>query len=222
MSTPPKVVISNWDRAYNDGKYDQEAPVPFVADIIKTLRAEHQQAAQGFYPGCGNGRNLVPLLEAGLDIEANDISPVAIEQLKKRYHAAKASVGDFLVDSQKQYDYVLSLQLFQHVDAADVSELFQRVLQLLRPGGLFFLRVNSTHTQIIQKYETVTTVPEGGFTIRYNSGQKTGQRIHFYTAEEIHALTSPSFSVVMPLREEFIPRDDGTYWAQWETILKKR
>lgn len=53
-------------------------------------------------------------------------------------------------------------------------------------------------------------------------GLREGQLIHFYSAKEIHALTTDHFDIVMPLREEFITREDGTRWAQWETILKKR
>lgn len=223
MSRTPALVSSNWDRAYHEGKYDQEGPIPFVKDIIKHLNEERQCDGLGFYPGCGNGRNLVPLLKEGLNITANDISEVAIKQLKERYKDVNATVNDFMsVTGHDSFDYLLSIQLFQHVNNHGPEPLFEKVFQLLKPGGLFILRVNSIHTQITQDYSKVDATKDGGLTIQYESGQKEGQYIHFYSAEEIHRLTMSKFDVVMPLREEFIPRDDNTYWVQWETILKKR
>lgn len=223
MSKTSALVSSNWDRAYNDGKYDQEEPIPFVKDIMDILKKEGLVKALGFYPGCGNGRNLVPLLENGLNIEAIDISEIAISQLKSRYENVKAQVSDFIsYDKFSNYDYLLSVQLFQHVNDHGPQLLFDKVVELLKPGGLFILRVNSTHTQIVQEHNQLETSTEGGFTIQYKSGQKDGQYIHFYSSEEIHEFTRDTFEVVMPLREEFIARDNGTYWAQWETILKKR
>jgi SAM-dependent methyltransferase len=223
VSGSPKLVSSNWDRAYKGGKYDYEGPVPLVADVIDLISREGLQEAKGFYPGCGNGRNLIPLLEAGLHIEAEDISEVAIRQLKDKYQGVKARVGDFMFShGSEQYDYLLSIQLFQHVDERGPQPLFDRAEEVLRSDGLFILRVNSIHTQIVEDHEKIGAASKGGFTIQYKTGQKSGQRIHFYSAEEIHRLTMGKFDIIMPLREEFMPREDGTHWAQWETILKKR
>ncbi|HEU4966845.1 MAG TPA: class I SAM-dependent methyltransferase, partial [Candidatus Saccharimonadales bacterium] len=184
------LTITNWDRAYAQGKYDQEGAIPFVQDIIATIKERDLVDKLGFYPGCGNGRNFVPLFDAGLNLEGNDISPVAIEQLKTRRPKASATVGDFLTHkASQQYAYVLSIQLFQHGNQEVVRQLFDKAYELLQPKGLFVLRVNSIHTQIVQEYDTTEHTPEGGFTIKYHSGQKNGLEIHFYSAEEIHALT---------------------------------
>lgn len=217
------LVIRNWDRAYSQGKYYQEVAIPFVDDIKNALTANKLTHETGFYPGCGNGRNLIPLIEAGLKIEANDISPEAIRQLQSKVPHVRATVGDFMETNPEQpYGYILSLQLFQHTDQAGIIKLFQKTYDLLRPAGIFALRVNSIHTQIEQQHTVTDHSQTGGFTIQYHSGHKEGQYIHFYSAEEIHSLTGEHFETILPLREEFIPRNDGTYWAQWETILRKK
>lgn len=218
-----QLTITNWDRTYKQGKYDQEGPIQLVQDIIDNVSRCGLKDKLGFYPGCGNGRNFVPLVDSGLKIEGNDISPMAIEQLKQRQPKANVAVGDFLThNATVPYAYLLSIQLFQHGDRKTVRRLFDKARELLQSDGLFVLRVNSIHTQIVQKYDVVERSPEGGFTVQYHAGQKTGLHVHFYSAEEIHNLTRQHYDVVIPLREEFMSRDDGTYWVQWETMLKKK
>lgn len=217
------LATSNWDKAYLDGKYKDEPAIPLVHDIIAELNKRGFTDRLGLYPGCGNGRNFVQLIDAGLKLEGNDISPVAVQQLKSRRPDAVVSVADFLtMPEHTQYWYLLSIQLFQHCNNATKVQLFDKAAALLQPQGLFVLRVNSVNTEIIEEYDLVEGSPDSGFTIRYKSGQKTGQYIHFYSDTELHQLTKGAFKVVMPLREDFTARSDGTRWAQWETILEKR
>lgn len=53
------------------GRYAGAAPDGFVADIIAAAAA-HRLSGR-LYIGCGNGRNLVPLLAAGLDLTGLDM-----------------------------------------------------------------------------------------------------------------------------------------------------
>jgi cyclopropane fatty-acyl-phospholipid synthase-like methyltransferase len=164
----------------------------------------------------------VPLHDAGLSLEGSDISPAAIEQLKQRRPEANVKAGDFLThNTEKPYAYLLSIQLFQHGNSRKARRLFEKTYDLLQPRGLFVLRVNSIHTQIAERHEITERSPEGGLTVKYISGQKTGMDVHFFSAEELHELTRRHYKTVMPLREEFIPRADKSYWVQWETILEK-
>jgi hypothetical protein len=76
------VVAASWDAEYGAGRYAGAPPDGFVADIIAA--ATRHGLSRGLYIGCGNGRNLVPLLDAGLDLTGLDISPEAIAQLRVR------------------------------------------------------------------------------------------------------------------------------------------
>ena len=63
MSAEP--VASRWDSEYRAGRYVAERPLPFVDQILSTLRARPgAMAGVGLYVGCGNGRNYVPLVDA--------------------------------------------------------------------------------------------------------------------------------------------------------------
>ncbi len=70
-----------WDAEYAAGRYVEEAPVGFVDDILTAAVPRHLR--HGVYISCGNGRNLAPMLDAGLDLTALDISTEAITQLRR-------------------------------------------------------------------------------------------------------------------------------------------
>jgi len=60
-----------WDAEYAAGRYAGDPPVAFVRDIVDAAR--ERGLRRGLYVGCGNGRNLLPLLDAGLDLTGLDI-----------------------------------------------------------------------------------------------------------------------------------------------------
>jgi hypothetical protein len=69
-----------WDVEYDAGRYREEPPLPFVADILAAARDHDLVGEPGIYIGCGNGRNYLPLVVGGLDLTGLDISATAIAQ----------------------------------------------------------------------------------------------------------------------------------------------
>jgi len=61
----------------------------------------------------------------------------------------------------------------QHGADADVATYFREVGALLRPGGLFFLRVNSARTQIYHAHSVVAATP-GAVSRSLDDGPKSG------------------------------------------------
>ena len=57
---------ARWNDDYRAGRYQADPPVAFVADILAMLAAYPKLASgRGLYVGCGNGRNYLPLRDAG-------------------------------------------------------------------------------------------------------------------------------------------------------------
>ena len=84
-----RLTAARWNAEYRDQRYVDEPPLPFVGRIVETLRAEDvARTGIGLYVGCGNGRNYVPLIDAGLDLVGIDISPEALKALAARRPAA--------------------------------------------------------------------------------------------------------------------------------------
>jgi SAM-dependent methyltransferase len=225
----PELTAARWDAEYRTGRYADEPPLPFVWRIIDTLRDASIDTGIGLYVGCGNGRNYLPFVDAGLELVGLDVSPEAIRHLRQRRPALAAErlvCEDFLGYEARvpQFDYVVAIQVFQHGDDADVQRYFARVAALLRPGGLFFLRVNSAGTQIYHAHTIVERNPVGGVTIRYDDGPKRGLLVHFFTDVELRARLEPAFTVSTPPCEDVTvrPAPKTGSWAQWESTWKRR
>jgi SAM-dependent methyltransferase len=220
----PDLVSTRWDAEYRRGRYVAEPPLPFVGEILATVRAHPAaRAGVGLYVGCGNGRNYLPLVDAGLHLRGLDVSREALAQLADHRPelASGLACADFReLDAAPAFDYVIALQVFQHGGDADAATYFVKTSAVLRPGGLFFLRVNSASTEVYFAHTVVERNRFGGFTIRYDEGPKAGLRVHFYTADELHGLTRPRFRPMAGPREVVVERaapKTGS-WAQWEAV----
>jgi SAM-dependent methyltransferase len=207
----------------------REPALPFVATIVDALRTDPSAwRGSGLYVGCGNGRNYLPLLGAGLNLVGLDVSPEALRRLVRRKPTLppeRLVCGDFRAfkGGEASYDYVIAIQVFQHGNDADVAAYFAKAAMLLRPGGLFFLRVNSASTEIYHAHTVVERNAWGGVTVRYDEGPKAGLLIHFYSQRELRERLQAAFVPFMEPREEVTVRQapQTGSWAQWETIWRR-
>jgi SAM-dependent methyltransferase len=225
--TDQRLVMRRWNAEYLNGRYADGPPLPFVVDILSILDAHPQvRDGRGLYVGCGNGRNYLPLVDAGLRLCGLDLSLEALRQLAARRPARLPLVcGDFRrAGLAGGLSYVVAIQVFQHGTASDVAAYFANVAALVRPDGLFFLRVNAVSTQIFHPHTILERNGHGGVTIRYDAGPKQGMAVHFYARDELTDLTRVAFEVVRPLRETIVhrtPPQTGS-WAQWEAVWRRR
>ncbi|KAM9862893.1 class I SAM-dependent methyltransferase [Leucobacter sp. BZR 635] len=103
-------------------------------------------------PAAGNGRVLVPLLEAGLEMVGTDPSPDMLDRCRaeceSRGLAAELSLGRFdTVDVRSEYAAVIipagSLQLV--LDPGSTRAIVEGFFRALRPGGRLILDLDSLH-----------------------------------------------------------------------------
>jgi SAM-dependent methyltransferase len=91
---------------------------------------------------CGGGRNALYLAKKGFEVDALDISPVAIEALKKRAEGLPvfAQVTDLDGYEPPRGRYGLAV-MANFLDRA----LIGRVADALKPGGLFIVETYMKH-----------------------------------------------------------------------------
>jgi SAM-dependent methyltransferase len=217
---------SRWDAEYRAGRYVDELAVDFVHDIAAAVRDRRPAEEVGLYIGCGNGRNYVPLVQQyGIDLVGVDISSAAIEQLRKRMpeRADRLVHGDISsFPAGTRFGSVIAIQVLQHGTKLQAHEHVRAAIELLLPGGLLCVRVNAVGTEIEHRHEVVESNEQGGFTVRYNEGPKTGLFVHFFSNAEIDALTA-DLTPVSPLRVHRTERQapHRGHWDQWEGIWSR-
>jgi len=223
------LTASRWDAEFRNQRYVDEPPLPFVDTIIETIKADPVAATGvGLNVGCGNGRDYIPLVDAGLDLLGLDVSPEALRSLLLRrptLSPQRLLCDDFRTFESPvpKFDYLIAIQVFQHGAESDISVYFEKAARLLRPGGLLFVRVNSASTQIYHAHTIVERHPLGGFTVRYDTGPKSGLLIHFYSRSELSQRLDKAFIPLQEPREQVTCRSfpKSGSWAQWETIWRR-
>ena len=213
---------TSWDKEYAGGRYRDEPPVAFVADILAAAR--RAGLTSGLYIGCGNGRNYEPLVRGGLDLTGLDISDVALRQLSARMPERRGSLvhGDLsALPEETRYGVVIGIQVFQHGHAEAAHAHLAAARARVAPGGLMAVRVNAAGTDIAFAHR-VTGRNDDGVTIRYVAGPKAGLEIHFFGEAELRGLFAIGFEPVLPPRAQVTWRQppEAGQWTQWEGIWR--
>jgi Methyltransferase domain len=214
-----------WDVEYERGRYRDEPPLPFVADILAAARAHELLGAEGIYIGCGNGRNYLPLLAGGLDLVGLDVSTRALAQLAARVPDRRDRLIQGKVTAlpaRARYRLVIGIQVFQHGDRATAHAHIGAGQARLLPGGLFCLRVNAVGTELEYSHDVLEREADGGFSVRYREGPKSGLDVHFFAASELAALFA-GYEAVLTMRLDRTWRTPPArgQWSQWEAIWRK-
>jgi Methyltransferase domain len=218
-------VAEAWDVEYAAGRYRDEPPLPFVADVLSGIREHDLLGAEGLYVGCGNGRNYLPLVQAGLDLVGLDVSAAALARLAERAPERRERLihGELsALPAGAAYALVIGIQVFQHGDRASAHDHIRAAQARLAPGGLFCLRANAVGTELEYDHHVVERDGDGGFTVRYLAGPKRGLMIHFFAESELDALFAGYDLVLAPrLSQTWRAPPERGQWSQWEAIYRK-
>jgi SAM-dependent methyltransferase len=118
------------------------------------LRGRIQPPMRVLDAGCGSGRNLVYLLQAGHEVFAADSDPAAIADVRRlaAHLAPHLPAGNFRVEPIERLtfpdasaDVVISSAVLHFArDDQHFSNMLHESWRVLAPGGLFFCRLAST------------------------------------------------------------------------------
>jgi SAM-dependent methyltransferase len=148
MSTPPDRpsafadAAETWDRRYAGDDF------LFGSEPNAWLRehAHHWQAGQRVLSVAdGEGRNSVWLAREGLQVDAFDISEVAVAKARRLAASQGVAVSFSVADCdgfcwpQARYDGVAAI-FVQFADPALRARLFSRMVDCLKPGGVLVLQ----------------------------------------------------------------------------------
>jgi len=118
-----------------DARYSETSPQPKVANVILENQSLLPTRGKALDLACGLGGNALFLAEQGLEVEAWDISPIAIKKLNRL--AEGLPVTARIVDiTQTEWP----LETFDVIVVSYYLErsISQKIVDALKPGGLLF------------------------------------------------------------------------------------
>jgi SAM-dependent methyltransferase len=139
----------DWNEHYASGfmPWDLGEPNPQLVELV--VEAGMLSPGRVLEVGCGTGTDAIWLASRGFDIDAVDISPLAIDKACAKQGASKVrfAVLDFLRDPPPAgpFDLVFDRGVLHVFDEAEERSRFaQLVAQLLAPNGQWVSLLGST------------------------------------------------------------------------------
>lgn len=133
-----------WETFYKRATSHAPCVDTFVAQLP---RPEHATVLD---LGCGTGRNVGPLVRAGMRVIAVDINEPALETARERL----AQYGDVVgIEAMSMlelcfpdcsFDGVIAVSVLNHGTRAEVDRAFSEVRRVLVPGGLLLVTMIAT------------------------------------------------------------------------------
>jgi len=116
-----------WDEKYQDNPMPDE-PIKLISEY-----ASQATGKQALDIACGMGRHSKYLASLGFEVDALDISSVAIEQLKNipNIHAKEVDFDTYTLPKE-QYDLIVCTYFLER-------RLFPQMIEALKPGGIILM-----------------------------------------------------------------------------------
>jgi SAM-dependent methyltransferase len=156
---------SGWNKIYQNpddySYYNVLVPHTNLGEVIEWFKSMRVNTVLDL--GCGMGRNLFPLLEAGFDAYGIDNAEYGIKhiwtELDKKNLSKKIVLGKFqnLPFKDNHFDAIISIQTLNHGYESDIIQGINEIKRVLRPGGYFFITVPGRISQGKVRYCLVKT-----------------------------------------------------------------
>lgn len=136
-----------WNQRYRDGAYSTRThPSAFVEQWLPQLQIESAQP-RVIDIGCGAGRNALHLARHGWQVDAVDVSQVALDELADRARRDRLAVSCVQADLESESALAEVFGVAQCYDLALIVRytelsLIRRVRSVLRPGGYLLVELH--------------------------------------------------------------------------------
>lgn len=137
-ATPAEIEF--WDFRYRTNRTPWDAGRA-PNGVLQWIERNPPRRRHILIPGCGRGHEIFSFSGAGWNTTAIDVSPAAIEKVKRRANRALAKqiyCADFFTHAFNpgQFDVIYERAFLNALAPARWPEFVQRVATLLKPGGL--------------------------------------------------------------------------------------
>ncbi|WP_456382323.1 class I SAM-dependent methyltransferase [Hydrogenimonas sp.] len=169
---------TKWNIKYRDRKelLERNEPARFVREYVDLAKGK-----RAIDLACGGGRNAIFLAKRGFDVDAVDLSSVAIEALERK--SAGLPVHPRCLDLDRfdppggEYDLALMINFLDRA-------LLRRVAEALRPGGVIVVETYMTHPDNEKRGNPDFLLDPGELRNFFGKGFETVVYEEFWSGEE--------------------------------------
>jgi SAM-dependent methyltransferase len=138
MDRPTLAAYDHDAAAFAQDWHEQPAPTD-LHDIVKRFFVNGGMTAD---IGCGSGREVAWLNDHGFAAKGFDASEGLLAEARRRYPKldfAHGELPDLRGIATNAYDNVLCETVIMHLDRAQIAPSVRRLLDIVKPGGIFYL-----------------------------------------------------------------------------------
>ena len=212
-----------WDD-YWQGDGDRswwKRPAPEVVDFIESQSPAERPDVLDL--GCGVGRHAIAFAQAGFSVTACDRSDSAVSRLSEWARDLSLEIPAIVCDALSEklpengFDIVLAYNVIYHGYRDEFAAAIDRVWQLLRPGGLFYLTCPSRDDG---KYGFGMEVAPHTFTCEKSI---TPGDMHYFSDEaDLDELLSRFVEVSREKKEGYWDNEgERQFYSNWHLLLRK-
>ncbi len=135
-----------WDELYNKQGKKYVSRLDGVGKLADFWQEEEVKNVLDV--GCGSGKHLLKLVEAGFEVTGFDVSQEAIRLAKERFKAAgergefkRASMYESWPYEDNSFGAVMALRSFNHGNRKQIREAIVEIKRVLKPQGWFYMSV---------------------------------------------------------------------------------
>ena len=138
MDRPTLAAYDKDAAAFAKDWHEQPAPVD-LHEIVERFLIKNGMTAD---IGCGSGREVAWLNANGFPAKGFDASEGLLTEARTRYQQFEfvhAELPDLDGIAANTYDNVLCETVIMHLDRAQIAPSIRRMLEIAKPGGIFYL-----------------------------------------------------------------------------------
>lgn len=156
--------MPDWGEIFTDPEMQRLPPHPEVMALVPELQARGVRLVLD--AGCGAGRHLLPLAQAGFQVLGVDREWPVLQTLRPRLTGLQGRARLALGDSQhlpcggEAFDFVLSVNVVNHGYARDFAAYCRELDRVLKPGGLVLICASPREAlEVVRLPETLELEP---------------------------------------------------------------
>jgi SAM-dependent methyltransferase len=183
--------MPDWEEIFKKKGYVFVDPHQDISRLSSLFRAQGVRRILDL--GCGTGRHLAFLSQAGFEVSGFDSSQTALDLAMKWLQEEELTADVRLGKMEEPFPYpdghfdaIISIQVIHHNLLQDILTTIREVVRVLKIGGYIFITVpilgpkpeNPDDDWKLQQVEDGTFIPQ--------SGPESGIPHHYFTEEELH------------------------------------